>query len=213
MCVTKTNIFSGCLIASISHAIMTNVYPELSYEQSWDGANYSIQDSSGMRGTITFENNFCVGAVRNDNSNVIVGGSSIYEYMRSFPANVIQKAYEETLQYLLLEKNRIVSPYVTSVFWADGTGIYYEEKLIDNIKEDFALFENIILPQKSAIEKWREYYDMDLKAAELMDTLYHLKKQDFFSRIELSEKQKKLIPGASINSQCVEALKELNIIV
>lgn len=213
MYVTKTDIYRGCLIASISHAIMTNVYPELSYEQSWDGANYSIQNSSGMRGTITFENDFCVGAIRNEMSSSIVGGEFIQECMRSFPSNVICKAYEETLQYLLLEKDGIVAPYVTSVFWADYYALYYEEKFIDSIKEDFALFENILLPKKIAIEKWKEYYDMDSKVIELIDILYQWKMKDFLSPIELNEKQRKLIPGSVINNQCLEALKELNIVL
>ena len=72
MNITKTVIFKGSLIASISHAIMTNVYPEFSYEQSWDGANCFIQDSSGIRGTITFETDYCVGAIRNENSDCVI---------------------------------------------------------------------------------------------------------------------------------------------
>ncbi len=211
MQVTKNDIYIGCLIASISHAIMTNVYPELSYEQSWDGANYSIQNSSGMRGTITFENDFCVGAIRNEMSTSIVGGEYIQECMRNFPQKVVRKAYEETLQYLLMEKKGIVAPYVTSVFWADCNSLHYEEKYIDYIKEDFALLENIVLSPKMAIKRWKEYYDMDSKVVELVDILYQLKMKDFTSIIELKENQRKLIPGTFINSQCIEALKELNI--
>lgn len=213
MYVTKTDIYSGCLIASISHAIMTNIYPEFSYEQSWDGTNYSIQNSSGMRGTITFENHFCVGAIRNEMSGSIVGGEFIQERMRSFPSNVVCKAYEETFRYLLLEKDGIVAPYVTSVFWADYNTLHYEEKFIDSIKEDFTLFENILLPKKIAIEKWKEYYDMDSKVIELIDVLYQSKMKDFLLPIKLNEKQRKLIPGTFINNQCVESLKELNIVI
>lgn len=213
MSVTKNDIYSGCLIASISHAIMTNVYPELSYEQSWDGANYSIQNSSGLRGTITFENDFCVGAIRNEMSNGIVGGEFIKERMISFPSNVVFKAYEETLQYLLLERDGIVAPYITSIFWADYNTIHYEERFIDSIKEDFTLFENILLPKKISIKKWKEYYDMDSKVVELIDVLYQRKMKDFFSPVKLNEKQRKLIPGMFINNQCIESLKELNIVL
>ncbi len=213
MNVTKNDIFRGCLIASLSHAIMSNVYPELSYEQSWDGTNYSMQNSSGMRGTITFEKDFCVGAVRNEESAIIVDRVSIQEHMISFPLNVIHTAYKETFQYLLLEKNGIATPCVTSVFWADHTTFYYEEKFIDNIKTDFALFKNIILPREMAIEKWKEYYDMDSKVVELINILYQMKITDFLSTIQLSEEQKKFIPGMYINHECVEALKELNIVL
>jgi hypothetical protein len=38
----KNNIWNGCILASIAHAIMVAQYPELSYEHSWDGENYNI---------------------------------------------------------------------------------------------------------------------------------------------------------------------------
>jgi hypothetical protein len=132
--------------------------------------------------------------------------------MRSFPSNVVQKAYNEALQYLLLEKDGIVSPYVTSIFWADNNALYFEEKIIGHIKEDFALLENILLPTKMALKKWQEYYDMDSNAIELISFLYQHKINDFTSMIKLNKKQRKLIPGARINSQCIESLKELNIV-
>lgn len=213
MYITKSDIYSGCLIASISHAVMTNLYPDLSYEQSWDGANYSIQDSSGIRGTITFENDFCIGAIRNENSSNIVGNELLQEHMKNFPENVISKAYEETLQYLLLQKGEIVAPYVTSIFWADDNALHYEEEFVDCIKEDFVLLKNIVVPKKIAIEKWKEYYDMDSKAIDLIDMLYQQKMKDLFSIIKMNEQQRKLIPGPHINNQCIESLNELNIFI
>lgn len=211
--ITKTDIFKGCLIASISHAIMVNIYPELSYEQSWDGANYSIQNASGMRGTITFDNDFCVGAIRDEKSNFAVFGDAIQEQMKSFPLNIVHKAYEEAFQYLLVERNGTATPCVTSVFWANHTALYYEEEIADHIKNDFTLFENIILPKEKAVEKWKEYYGMETKVVQLINVLFQMKANDFFSTIELSKKHKELIPGAGINNECAEALKELNIIL
>ena len=212
MNITQNDIFRGCLIASISHAIMTNVYPELSHEQSWDGSNYSIQNSSGLRGTITFERDYCIGAVRDEKREFMVVEDYIKKYTKNFPSHVINKAYEETFQYLLLEREGVVSPCVTSVFWADNDAIYFEERCINNIKKDFVLFENIILSKEIAIGKWKEYYGMDSSAVELIDFLYQIKSKHFFKTIELTQKQIKLIPGPYINDECVEALKELNII-
>ena len=54
---------------------------------------------------------------------------------------------------------------------------------------------------------------MDQKVIELIDILYQWKLKDFLSPIELNEKQRKLILGTFINNQCVEALKELNIVL
>jgi len=58
-------LWKGCILASIAHAIMVSHYPEFSNEHSWDGINYSVQDTSGTRGTITFHSEYCVGAFCN----------------------------------------------------------------------------------------------------------------------------------------------------
>ena len=54
---------------------------------------------------------------------------------------------------------------------------------------------------------------MDSKVVGLIDILYQSKMKDFFSPIQLNEKQRKLIPGTFINNQCMESLKELNIVI
>lgn len=40
-------IWRGCTLAAIAHAIMVAHYPMFSNEHSWDGFNYSLQDSAG----------------------------------------------------------------------------------------------------------------------------------------------------------------------
>ena len=40
-------LWEGCIMAGIAHAIGVSKYPMLSNEQSWDGINYSMQDSLG----------------------------------------------------------------------------------------------------------------------------------------------------------------------
>lgn len=213
MHITRNDIFNGCLVASISHAIMTNTYPQLAYEQSWDGVNYSIHDSQGRHGTITFEKDFCVGVIRNDNSNDIICGDSIQAYMRSFPPRVVQTAQEEALQYLLLENRGVVMPCISSVFWVNHMGLYYDSVCANRIQEDFQLLENIMLPKEIAIKRWATYYGMDTEVLALVDFLYHEKSKDFFSTIELSKKQQKLISEKIICDECIEAFRELNVVL
>lgn len=62
----QTNLWNGCILASIAHAIMVAHYPELSYEHSWDGDNYSVVDDEGGRGTVSFKRDYFVAAFRND---------------------------------------------------------------------------------------------------------------------------------------------------
>ena len=211
MNITRLMIFKGCLIASIAHAIMTNIYPELSYEQSWDGSNYSIQNTSGIRGTITFESDYCIGAIRDDSSDCIVSEDGIGKYMSDFPLKIVRKAYDETLQYLLLDTNGYITPCITSIFYADDTDIYFDTNLNENIKSDFALFEGVILSEEKAIDLWKEYYDMDSKSIRLLRSLFQIKLKDFSSKIILNEEEIQLIPGDYINDECAESLRELNI--
>ena len=208
---TKEDMFNGCLIASIAHAIMTNVYPDLSYEQSWDGINYSIQNSTGLRGTITFESHYCIGAIRDDKSVIISSGVDIQNHLSCFPQNIKNKAYEETLQYLLLERQGVISPCITSIFWADDTALHFEKRYIENLKRDIILFENLMLPKEIAINKWKKYYGMDSNNTKLLNDLYQIKKENLISKISLNEEQNKHIPGAFINNECIESFKELNI--
>lgn len=126
---------------------------------------------------------------------------------------VAHKAYEETLQYLLIEREGIVTPCVTSVFWADSADFYYEEEYFDEIETDFALLDKILLPKEFAMRKWKEYYDMDDNALKLLEYLYQIKAQSFYTEVFLNQEQVKLIPGPFINKECLEALSELNIFV
>ena len=211
MNITNSDLFRGCLIASISHAIMTNVYPDLSYEQSWDGFNYSMQNTEGLRGTITFDRNFCVGAIRNEISGYSDNIGFVKKIISDFPLNIIDKAYKDTLQYLLMEVNGVAIPCITSIFWADGTGIHYHKENVFNLQEDLTLFNKILLPEEIAINEWEKYYEMDSKAISLLKYLYNEKMKCFTGKIVLNDKQKKLIPGGVINSECIESLYELNI--
>lgn len=211
--ITKKELYRGCLIASISHAIMTNIYPELAYEQSWDGRNYSIQDSQGLRGTITFETDYCVGAFRNDNS--IFARNADYPdiILSDFPLNIIDIARKETLQYLIIENAGRVFPSVSSIFWADDTAFYYSKKNIVSLQHDLLLIDKILLPEDEAIKEWQKYYDMNNDSIELLKYLLLEKDSHFEHNIVLSEERVQLIPGNQLLNECVESLGELRITV
>lgn len=211
MTITNKIIFRGCLIASISHAIMTNMYPDLAYEQSWDGKNYSIQDSANIRGTITFEKEYCVGAIRNELSRTAGNINNADKIMHSFPAKIIATARQETLQYLLNENNGKVFPDITSVFWADSESLHCEQNSVSILKEDFNLLSRIVLPQEDAFKAWQEYYEMNEKTVELIKTIVAEKEKSFDKKLFLSEEHKKYIPGNGLCIECIESLNELNI--
>ena len=212
MAITYDNIYRGCLIASIAHAIMTNVYPDLCYEQSWDNKNYSIQDIAGMRGTISFSNEICVGAIRNENVSPINQTKLNQILSYEVPQYVRQLASQETLQYLLIKEGNLVFPSVSCIFWADHVSLYYPKGYYSRLENDFILFRRIVLPEAQAIEEWRTYYDMDDHAVALLHSLIEKKALDDKKAIILSKEQQKLIPGGVICKECSDAFREMNII-
>ncbi len=213
MIITNELLYRGCLIASISHAIMTNVYPELSYEQSWDGKNYSIQNTQGLRGTITFEKNFCVGAIRNDVSAVTDSMQRTERILKDFPATVACVAREEALQYLLVNTAGKAVPAVTSMFWSDKSMHYYSEDNFPSLQQDIVLFSRHLLPVDRAIREWQTYYDMDKDAVELVWYLLKQKKQNGSPKVVLDREKAMLIPGCQLLPECEESFRELNIYI
>lgn len=213
MNITYEQLLRGCLLSSIAHAIMTNAYPELSYEQSWDGNNYSIQDENGRRATISFLDNCCIGAVRSECRNTIQGLDAIKECMLAFPANLQHVAETETLQYLLVEHNNMIVPSVTSVFWCDKNGLYTNYARFRFFQDDISIFEICFLPLDAALKALTSYYDMEPAASRLLLTLWEQKSSCFSSKIILSEEQKLMLPGEFIHGACVESLSELNIFI
>ena len=211
MDITRNNLFIGSLIASITHAIMTNVYPDLSYEQSWESNHYSIQNSQGLRGTISFEQEYCVGAIRNEKSE-IMDDSTLRKILTDFPQFVVETARTDTLQYLLLaNRSGIVSPAITSIFWADNVKIYYSFNNLSALQVDLQLFTPHLLSEDKALEWWKKNYDMDDKAIKLVLFLLAKKKKDFLCPIFLNQELQRMIPGDCLLDECVESLSELNI--
>ena len=104
-------------------------------------------------------------------------------------------------------------PCISSVFWANHMGLYYDSVCANIIQEDFQLLENIMLPKEISIKRWATYYGMDTEVLALVDFLYHEKSKDFFSTIELSKKQQKLISEKIICDECIEAFRELNVVL
>lgn len=211
--VMRKKLFNGCLISSISHAIMTNVYPDLAFEQSWDNNNFSIRSCEGIRGTITFLENKCVGAIRNENRKVWYGFDDILERIKHFPEELVNLAKTETLLYLLDNDGDRVAPAVTSMFYCDSNSLRWASNNSHTFSEDFHIFTPCCLNHHEAIAHWVDYYDMDQHAIELLNYLLNVKAICPQKRIFLHSYLVQLIPGSSINKECLESLSELDIYV
>ena len=175
----KQQLWEGCMLASIAHAIMVAHYPELSNEHSWDGLNYSVQDSDGARGTITFSDNYYLGAFRNANSERLSGKTKLIkhtDYFNGAPQEIKQLAEQEALQYLLQEVEGIIKPLTTTAFWGNEDKTISKDKYNDFIYNGGFLLERHIMDLEKSMESWMEYYDMTQEQCDLLKIIYSRKR-------------------------------------
>lgn len=187
----RENIWEGCILASIAHAIMVAHYPELSNEQSWDDINYNVQDSSGARGTITFHPNYLVGAFRNEFSEREY--IDALDYFNSAPEEVNQLAVNETLQYLLDEIDGDTVPVITTAFWGGDDGTYSNDNFEDFIENGGFLIESQAKDIETAINEWKEYYEMSESQINLLHSIFERKISNPTVEIILTESEIKMI--------------------
>jgi len=191
---TVNQLWNGCILASIAHAIMAAHYPEFSYEQSWDGKNYNIQDGARIRGTITFKNNNCVAAFRNDKSiRTSIKMKNVIDYFDFAPDDIINLALSETLEYLYENVNGHDFPLITTAFWGYNNILYSNDSYDDLLSNGF----NIILKQtldiESAINEWKSYYNMSTQQIKLLRIIYKKRIMDVNKVIYISDDEIKMI--------------------
>lgn len=189
----KNNLWSGCILASVAHAIMVAHYPELSYEHSWDGDNYSVIDDSGGRGTITFKDNYFVGAFRNDNFPRTDIPTAI-DFFSGAPKDIITLVKNETLEYLLEEdEDGSISPFITTAIWGDNDTITSNDNIVRIVQCGGYLLEKQFMASEVAIEAWRDYYEMTSEQVELLKSIYNRKIINSHKIITLTKSEIKLI--------------------
>lgn len=166
-------LWNGCILASIAHAIMVAHYPYLSNEHSWDGFNYNVQDSEGIRGTVTFQKNNLVAAFRNDET--VPRNFSSLDFFQGAPDKIIEIAKAETLQYLLESVNGKDIPLITTAIWGNGNQIFSLDTFDIMIENGGGLLERQVMEFHEAIESWQEYYEMTVEQITLMKNIYQRK--------------------------------------
>lgn len=58
---TFNELYERCIYSSIAHAVANLRFPFFSYEQSWDGDNFSFKPDSEGTISFDFEKNYCRG--------------------------------------------------------------------------------------------------------------------------------------------------------
>ena len=212
--VSSNQLFSSCLLASIAHAIMTNEYPDLSYEQSWDRDNYSKQ-SEEYRMTVSFKDDYCVGVIRNDEFRGF-SQQTIHALLKEsdFPTEAVDLLKAEALEYVMLEdEDGVAVPVVTSLFYGNAESLTVISNDGEALKGNMEALVPHIAPVEQQIGYWKDYYEMTDEHTALLTDLYRAKSENFHSTIRLTDAQKKMLPGEEINGECVTSFAEINIVI
>ena len=144
---SRTSLWPNCLLLSIAHAVFLLRAPVLAHEHSWDGSNYSVQDSQGAHGTIAFgeDRSVFVAAVYSQESE---RAGPIFEnatdaLFRGIPDD-LAALRDEALQYVLQDVDGATVPVVTAAFWSDLTSSLVTacEPWADTLAHGAELFQN-----------------------------------------------------------------------
>ena len=171
----RDRLWEGAILGFISHAIMVCRYPDLAHEQAWDGYNYSIQDSTGTKGTITFAQGHAVGAFFDKASprNPFKSGQhyNLDQLLVGIPVNLRSLAFGESFQYLLQEIEGRTEPVVTAVFWDDGIDLTAAEPWNEIVKNGAHLIRRQLLDLRTAETEWQRYYKMPVAHVTLAQSI------------------------------------------
>lgn len=189
----REEIWRGCVLAWIAHAISVAHYPEIAHEQSWDGLNYNVQDGSGARGTITFHPKYLVSAIRDDNSERVNEYINALEYFQDSSEEVKTLALNETLQYLLEDIDGQSVPVITTAFWGNSEGIYSQDELDVLIDNGGFLLERQTTDIETAINEWQEYYEMSDLRINLLKSIFQRKIENPSKIIVLTQNEIQMI--------------------
>lgn len=209
----KNNLWNGCILASVAHAIMVAHYPEISYEHSWDNDNYNVLDGSGGRGTISFKDNYFVAAFRNDNFTRTDIPAAI-DFFKGAPDDIFELAKNDTLEYLLEEdEDGKENPSITTAFWGDNNTITSIDNIVRIVQCGGYLLERQFMEHDTAVESWRDYYEMTTEQLKLLKSIYLRKVNNPHGIITLTKSEIKRIGTESAEglSESRTSFEEINI--
>ncbi|EOP90923.1 hypothetical protein OB969_15345 [Bacillus cereus] len=191
--INREQLWKGCVLNSIAHAINVAHCPDFSHESSWDGFNYSMQDTQGGRGTITFHPNYTIVCLQDVNSERIDEWIDAENYFEGAPSEVIHIAKEETLQYILEEVEGETVPFITTAFWIEDSGAYSIDSFEEMEEHGGFLLEIPLLDLQSAIERLEEEYELTEEQIELLQLVYERKIKNPNEEIMLSKEEVAMI--------------------
>lgn len=193
----RSQLWQGAILHTIAHAIFVASNPMLAHELSWDGSNYSRQDSQGSRGTVTFGTDCVVGAFFDEHSfRSPYQQSSDYDWHTLFasaPLDLRTLAEKEALQYVLDEYKGNTMPVITAALWSDGDYLTAPEPWQDVLANGAHLIRIETIQIEDAIEEWTREYEFSFSQSNLLSSLFNKKQGSPGSPIFLDGREQDIL--------------------
>jgi hypothetical protein len=175
----RATLWRGVVLGTIAHAIWVAGGASLAVLQQWDGVNYTLNDVSGARGTVTFTPERVVAAFRDEHSLARAApplqGTGRYAaeyYFAGAPEAVVALAREEALQYLFDTYQGVDQPVVTAAFWSEGATLRAIEPWPAVVEHGAHLLRIQLLPTDEAVSAWEEDYELSRAQVTLLRTIF-----------------------------------------
>ena len=217
--INRSILWKGAVLGTIAHAISLIKFPALANEQTWEGKNYSVQNTMGSYGTITFATKNTVGAFFDNHSSRNPFSSKktydITEFFVSAPEDTINIAKSETLQYLLQDYNGSVEPIITTAFWSEDDFLTASEPWQFVIENGAHLIRIQTMPIDDGILEWQHQYEFSQPHIMLMLVIFDKKLKHFDKTITLNNSEYKMLisEGTKGIVESREAFEEFGIIL
>lgn len=173
-----SQIKQNCYLGYISQAVWLISSKIKLLEQSWDNNNYSISNTGGTFGTISFTESkefigvaFSKESPRNPFSISQKNDYSYKPFLNEVPENLYKIAVKECLQYMIHDYKGKNIPIITSVFWGNDLNTFVNEKWADALNNGLFIYHNHFLPFEKSLLQWQSYYeltDTDIKQIKII---------------------------------------------
>ncbi|MCL2137597.1 MAG: hypothetical protein FWH40_08825 [Coriobacteriia bacterium] len=204
----------GIIISYISHALSIADYPDMAFEQSWDGYNYSVIYGH-TRGTISFTEEAIVGAFRNERSDRIDNypQARAVDYFQDAPQHIQDIAIADTLEYLYDRIGDAEMPVATTAIWSEGENLYSSDDEDVFYLQGGEFLQKFFQPEEQLYEIVADEYEFKESVIEGIRSLVALKGGSIFTHVSINMERLIEIIGSSSEDldACINALSKINI--
>jgi len=209
-------LWRGCILGTIAHAIWTAAKPELAYEQSWSDNNYNVSDTEGTFGTIVFSEDDVVGVFFDSHSPRSPYKSdfelSIEQFFKGMQKSLKPLA-DTALQFMLQDLKGATIPIITSAFWSAKDHLAANEPWEEVSEHGAHIIRIQLLDTEKAYSEWKENYNFSTQQMELLKSLFERRLASNNVVLNVDELKVLVSKGNKGIKQSKELLKSIGIAV